>query len=290
MQEIETAVEEKKAQVIYFGDSSNYQTSPRDPYKRSIDQWIQNYTPQYRLGSMAHAGYASDVFLAHAHYLLKKRPLPKAIIVPINLGSFGPVWERNPQFQFNEEKLILSENPLAYVFYRPLKIFKYTDRISQEEFEMTPVYKGRQLIGMVKDFYNEDYQKHVTEQKIKNRMAFRYMYALDPQHRKVKALVEIARLMKKHHIQPIFYVGAIDWETGERHWPDEFLSQVQENVSLLNSQLREENITFVDLSTRLGDEAFIDGDYPQEHINEEGRRLVAKEISDTLKRVLTNAI
>lgn len=290
MRDVEAAILDKKSEVVFFGDSSNYQTSPKDHLKWSIDQWVQHFAPKHRIAAMAHAGYAADTYLAHARFMLTKRPFPKVLIVPINLGSFGPVWERNPQFQFNEEKLILSQNPLAYLFYRPLTIFKFTNRISQEEFEMTPVYNGKQRMGVVKDFYNPDYLKHVTPEKIKNRMAFRYMYTLDKTHRKMKAIVSLTDLLVKCGITPIFYIEPIDWETGERHWPKAFVERVQQNVTLIKDVLAQKNIQPIDLSMVLGDESFIDGDYPQEHISEAGRQRVGKEIAKKLNAALQDAI
>lgn len=281
----------EKADIIYFGDSSVYAEGKDDSDHRTIAGMLRDMAPQYSLESVTHAAYHIGIYLEFCKYIVRQRYRPSVIIIPINMRSFSTDWDRQPHYQYEIQRIILRGGLLKTIllaFYKPLKIFKYNFfTISQQEFKESPVFYGHRQVGKVKDFNNSSYSKY-SAKNMKNQIIYAYMYGLSPfpQHRKLKALVEAARLLKKNNIKPIFYITPIDWETGEKYLPGEFRKQMGENTRLIVSLLSAEGVEILDISTALPTHFFYWHLYPNEHMNQRGRLYVAEQLSSILKRIL----
>ncbi|MCX6580823.1 MAG: hypothetical protein NT166_11655 [Candidatus Aminicenantes bacterium] len=281
----------EKADIIYLGDSSIYAEGKDDSDHRTIAAMLRDMSPQYTLGSVTHAAYHIDIYLEFCKYIVREGYRPPVIIIPINMRSFSPDWDRRPHYQYEIQKIVLKGGFLKSIllaFYKPLRMFKYNFfTISQQEFMDSPVFYGHRQVGVVKDFNNSSYSKY-SDKNMKNQLIFAYMYGLSSlqRRRKLDALVETARLLKKNSIKCIFYITPIDWETGEKYLPGEFLKQLQQNTRLIVSLLSAEGVEILDISTALPAQFFYWHLYPNEHMNQRGRMYVAEQLSSMLKRVL----
>ena len=117
-----------KTDIIYFGDSTIYTLGVGDKDKRTTSEMVEEITPCYSLGSITHAAYQMDIYLEFCRYITRQKQHPSFIIIPINMRSFSPEWDRRPQYQFEMEKIILRGGllkQLLLAFYKPLRVFKY---------------------------------------------------------------------------------------------------------------------------------------------------------------------
>lgn len=281
----------EKADIIYFGDSTITAKANDDSDQRSIAKMLQDMVPQCSLGSVTHPAYHIGIYLEFCKYIAREGYRPPIIIIPINMRSFSPDWDRRPHYQYEVQRIVLKGGLLKTIllaFYKPLSMFKYNFfTISQQEFLDTPVFCGHRQVGTAKDFNNSSYIKY-SDKNMKNQIIFSYMYGLSPfqQHRKLKALVETAKLLTRNNIKSIFYITPIDWETGEKYLPGEFLKQLQQNTQLIISQLSTEGIEVLDLSTAISSQFFYWHLYPNEHMNQRGRMYVAEQLHLRLKQIL----
>jgi len=281
----------EKADIIYLGDSSIYAEGKDDSDHRTIAGMLRDMAPQYSLGSVTHPAYHIDIYLEFCKYITREGYRPPVIIIPINMRSFSPDWDRRPHYQYEIQKIVLKGGLLKTIllaFYKPLRMFKYNFfTIGQKEFMDSPVFYGHRQVGKVKDFNNSSYSKY-SDKNMKNQLIFAYMYGLSPfqQHRKLKALVETARLLKKNSIKCIFYITPIDWQTGEKYLPGEFLKQLRQNTRLIVSLLSAEGVEILDISTALPPHFFYWHLYPNEHMNQRGRMYVAEQLHLRLKHIL----
>jgi hypothetical protein len=208
-------------------------------------------------------------------YMKKNGYRPKVIIVPINMRSFSPEWDRNPNYQFEEEKNCLAYDSFLFrLFYRAFQVFKLNDRkISWEDYEKTPVYDGKIPAGSVKDYIN--ITKDPDNENMKKKLLFFYMSSLLDNHRKIVSLKKIAKLYKNTDTKVIFYITPIDYLTGVKYLGSRFKEQLEENVSVIKSALLKEGYPVTDMSVSLDSDAFSWNYWPNEHLNEKGRSFLA---------------
>lgn len=275
--------------IIYFGDSTLLHSAENDSDKRSIAMMLHDRVPRLKIKGMFHGAFNADIYLPFCSYITKQHSRPKTVIIPINMRSFSPEWDMRPQYQFEELKVFLGENNFLKNFYKPLSIFKYNPyRVTQRQFENSLIFNGDEPIGRVKDFNwtIHKYYKRNLEEFIKKIFLYFYMGSLKEEHRKIQSLVGIARTTKQSGIKVIFYITPIDYETGEKYLPKQFLERLGHNTNVIISSLLKEGVDVLDLSKDLKTELF---DYTlpwiNEHLNERGRNYVADKIADKIKTI-----
>lgn len=269
--------------VVYFGDSTVNWTAKNDRGQQSMSGLLQLLLPGIRVVKIVYPSYHMDVYCAYAEYLVRKGYRPRFVIVPINLRSFSPEWDRQPLWQFQNEKFAARYKDTVWMkFQRPLGVFKFFQPpISRYEYEQTKVFNGGEYIGRVKDFDNPSY-KDADEEKIKKKLQFRYMYGLGPENGKILSMLKLAQVLKDHGTQIIFYITPIDVETGMKYLNDVFIKRLLDNGEVIKSVLAQRSIPVLDLSMALGTDYFTWVEdhqrelYPNEHLRLEGRMFVVK--------------
>jgi hypothetical protein len=277
--------QKEKTDIIYFGDSSDTDYSNKDLDKRSISQMLEEILPNYSMASISNPAYAADIFLEFCKHMIRQKYYPKIVIIPINMRSFSPSWDRNWGWQFEKEKAIL-KNKLFFMFFKTMEVFdknnKRFNEITQSEFENTEVFNGEKAVGRVKDFEGHEF-RHYSEENMKNSILYFYMFSLKNDHRKLKSLAEVAKILLENNIKPVFYITPIDYETGERYFPGEFSERLKNNVETIKSAFKENNLEILDLSADLKTDFFAWEKYPNEHLDEKGRKYVAEKIAEIIK-------
>lgn len=280
----------EKTDILYLGDCTDSSPGKKERDKRAISQMLMDFNPHLRISSITHPAYQLDIYLEFCRYIVKQGHCPRVIIIPINLRSFSPQWDLNPHYQFELEKIILRGgigSRLLYAFYQPLIIFHYDfRRITREEFLNTPVFDGERQAGKMKDILTVSAGENL-EKIIRKKLLLSYMYGLQESHRKVKSMLEIARLLTAHHIRLIFYLTPIDIETGERYFPGRFTRQIKRNVDLIDKLLAAQGVRVLDLSRGLGSDNFSCRHWvaPSERLREKGRLYVAQQLNQLLNKI-----
>jgi hypothetical protein len=281
----------EKRDVIYFGDSTVYMFGKGDTDKRKMWRMLaDSLMPDYSLGNITHAAYHMDLYLEFCRYITRRKTHPQVIIIPINMRSFSPEFDMRPQYQFEIEKIFLRggiSRQLLLAFYKPLRAFSYDfSTVRREDFLNAPVFDGTRQVGVVSDFNNRSYFTF-SEKNLKNIFIFFYMYALDPGHRKLKSLEETAAVLSKHNIHAVFYTTPIDYQTGEKHFPGRFTKLVKSNTELIRSVLARGGAELLDLSTRLSSDGFTWRMYPNEYLNQKGRRFVVESLRRRVLKLIS---
>ena len=94
--------------VLLFGSSVEEYADSKDKDKRSISKMINSLSNKYHVESISGVAYHMDLFLELSKYIVKNLSHPKLIIVPINMRTFSPEWDKRPEYQFEKEKKILN--------------------------------------------------------------------------------------------------------------------------------------------------------------------------------------
>ena len=272
------------ADVIFFGDSTITSVAPSDQNKDFISTMLQNKQPNRLIGRISHPAYNMDLYVEYAHYLANQESPPQTVIIPINLRSFSPEWDMRPGYQFEQEKRFLRHNNNLFIkaVDGPLSIFHwYEPEVINQVYENTAVFDGDQQVGIVKDF-EQILSEEPTRENILNILIYNYLYALDSKHRKLQSLIELVDVYRANDIDVIFYITPLDYETGEQYLEERYHEQVDQNIALITSLLADKDVELLDLSFSLTPEFFAWYEYPNEHLNENGRNFVAEQLSQAL--------
>lgn len=269
--------------VVYFGDSSASNYGRNDSDKSSLPQMLGKILGERTLVSIDNPAYAAGIFLEFSKYMIREKYYPEYVVIPINIRSFSPSWDKNPGYQFEDQKEILNSK-LSFMFLKSIEAFDKKNRlseISQSEFENTDVFNGEEIVGKVKDFEGHEFRNY-SEENMKDSILYFYMFSLTEDHRKISSLSQIAQILTENNIKPIFYITPVDYETGERYFPGQFSERLKHNTELIKSVLEKNNVRVMDLSIILGSDFFAWERYPNEHLNEKGREYVAKKIAERI--------
>ena len=192
--------------VLYLGDS----TLMLPVGEVTTGEILQELLPERRVGQIAHPAYGLELFRDYAAHMNRHGASPQTLVVPINLRSFSPAWDMRPAFQFTKESKILAMGLLwARLLLRPLEVPGYFQpSISQKDFLDAPVYDGDVMVGQVRDFetlgagevLQEDAENAYREVQLEDEetaqavLTYHYMLNLQPDHRKLDAMVAVAEL------------------------------------------------------------------------------------------------
>ena len=274
-----------KPDIFFFGDSALKWSAPSDPVDFSVPLLLKSMIREAVILKTIHSSFHMGVFEHNFRFYVRNGCVPEFLIIPINLRTFSPEWFRQPLWQFEEDFSLLAFHRKGWIhFYQPLSVFQLNKlSISQYDYEHTPVYKGQEPIGIIRDFDNDEFSEWTAE-RMRKKIIFRYMYELEPDHPRVQSMREIVRLAKEYGVKPIFYIMPIDYQTGQKYVGEEFSQQVQKNVRLIEHVLAEQGQTVLDLSRALPTRFFswIEDDpsplYPNEHLNFRGRLFIAQNL------------
>ena len=274
------------ADIVYFGDSTIASVREDDSNKENIAAMLQELLQDYQVGRLDHPAYNFDVYLAYATFIAHQPQKPKLVIMPINMRSFSPEWDMRPAYQFSQEKRHLyNNNTLFYrTVSRPLSVFHYYESdITLADYQQTVVYSGTVPMGQVMDFENKAYDNY-SEENMRRKLIFFYMYQLTPEHRKVQSMLETAAMFQQHQIEFIFYITPIDVETGTAFLGPIFQQRIIDNTQLIENLLYKEGAEILNLADDLDASYFAWQTYPNEHLNEDGRLFIAQQLAQTIEQ------
>lgn len=222
-----------------------------DECKDNMLIMLDKQLPQYSIKAVASGAYNADIHYPFCKYMIKNDYRPEFLIVPVNMRSFSPEWDRNPNYQFEEERSWLAyDSYLFRLFYRPLSVFKLNKReISQQDFENSPVYDGGVEAGRVRDFIN--ITRGNSDDNMKKKLVFYYMQSLSEQCRKVQSLIKMARLLRRTDINVIFYITPVNYQICEKYLGSRATERLRENTQVVKTALEREGCEVMDLSVSL---------------------------------------
>jgi len=110
---------DSRTNIIYLGDS----TLSLPAGQVTTGEILQEMLPDCSVGEIAHPAYNLDLYLHYVRYIVRSAHPPDIVIVPINMRSFSPEWDKRPGYQFEEEKKALAFGPfLSRALWRPLEV------------------------------------------------------------------------------------------------------------------------------------------------------------------------
>lgn len=266
------AIIKSKADIVLFGDSVMERVSRHDEDRRTLGEMIsQQLAPQSVL-TLSRSAHNPDIYLPLLRAMKKVRHRPKTIIIPINLRSFSPQWERSPDWSFEQEKAIIAR----YLRWRWSKIpavsdvyldaSRHADFDEQEvDFELSPfktIGEFRRLI-----------RSEPSPERSASIFIFHYTHRLSRSNPRLQSLKECVAIAQAIARQVLLYVTPINSKALERFVGEQATAIVQDNVATIREVL--DNQTVLDWSCAAAENHFFSEDLATEHLNEAGRKSLA---------------
>jgi len=280
--------------VLYLGDS----TLILPLGEVTTGEILQELLPDRDVEQVAHPAYGLNLFHDYAAHMDRHGASPQTLVLPVNLRSFSPAWDKRPAYQFEKESTILEMGlPLARLLLRPLEAFGFFQPpISQQAFLDTPVYDGDEVVGQVRDFENladdeilqEEAENSYREVELEDEetaqavLTYHYMLTLEPDHRKLDAMVAVAELAAERGVNVIFYFSPVNVEQGERFLGSEFGERLADNIQVVQTRLDAaalDRVRLLNLAFDLPAYDFTD----MEHLTETGKEYVAEQIASAVE-------
>lgn len=238
---------------------------------------------------LSYSSYSPILFLQLMRAIEVMRQKPLVIIFPVNLRSFSPQWDLQPYWQFEEEQDAIKAfiaSPGSKI--KPVRNKNVNDvpPAMMETFKNTAVSyplsdfkKIGEFVGVIESEPGEDSGRIWRKKQI---FIFHYMHPLRAGHRQLNALQEILSLVAKLNAEAFLYITPINVRAGERFVGAEFRQQIDSNVDVIEEAvfpyLKSGRIRFSDWNALFDSQFFFDADLATEHLNETGRRELARRI------------
>ena len=102
---------------------------------------------------------------------------------------------------------------------------------------------------------------------------------MDKNHEQFKLLNNIIDLAGETGIKLYIYLTPINFEEGARYVGPDFIKQTTTNAEVVCSVIKEKNLSCLNLAFSLNSGYFASPIYPNEHLDEKGRKFIAEQIN-----------
>jgi hypothetical protein len=292
-------------EIIYLGESSNITCRPDDIDKRAISDFVHDYYPSLKMGSITKEATHAGIY----YELLRNIPensKVKTVIVTLNLRSFNANWIYSNLETPLQKSIVLLKN-YPPLFNRFMLSFRGYDIKTDEERRKQFIHKwSRDILKFPDPFkYNNviDWDSGLAKQGLKNsdgstnrqltELACHYIktyaFQIDTlSNPRIKDFDKIIVMAKERHWNLIFNLMAENVEKADSLVGKELIYLIRQNRDLLVNRYNKNNVIVVDNLEHVKDEEYIDRNWTTEHYAEKGRNIIAKNVAECLKTLYPN--
>lgn len=281
-------------QILYLGDSVVERIANQDKDRRTLGTMVvDDLSPALSTGVISFSGYHMSVFYELLAALDVVKFKPQAVILPINIRSFSPQWDLQPRFQYEEEIRVLQKYR-----YSKAKVIEnlYDERYIvpeylQHKFRNTRITYPMSNLGVVGQFLDIVADEPEDEDAVRYRkqqiFIFNYGHPLAMEHRKLVKLTETLELLLDWKIKVFTYLTPINIDACVRYAGTDLYEQILKNIQVIDDVItpykKNRDFHHFDWCTSLSSRMFFYDDLATEHLNQEGRLYLAKEISHEVR-------
>lgn len=278
-------------EVLYLGDSVAERVSRSDRDTRTLGEMVSwCVDSRCSVACISRSGYHMGVFRGVARALAAMPTRPKVMILPVNMRSFSPQWDRRPMWQFGEEISALER----YATYPQEAIPRIIEQDETDaelaRYDQLAVQYPMTEFGTIGEFREAiAWRPSTTEQRqfrLRQIFMFHYMHPLVANHRRLEALKDVLSAMRAMGVAGVVYITPVNYQAGTRHVGTGFQRQLRSNVEIVREVMapfeRSGCLQMLDWSTVVESRGFFHENEPTEHLNEVGRLRLARAIADAV--------
>lgn len=291
------------ADVVYFAESSNYSFAENDSDKRSISEFTALHFPGLKFTAIDTGAVHAGIYKKWLNYLGKKSKA-QIIIITLNLRSFNASWIHSElETALQKGIVLLEERPeLLNRFFLSLKVFDHKTAKEREQdflkqwktdliefpfpFKFKTVRQWDSTIG-TDGVRNEKGEWDTKKTDLTAHYIKSYAFTLRENNPRIQDFDEIVRWCKSANKKLVFNLLSENLDYADSLVGKELCWLMKNNRDFLVNRYQSMDVTVVDnLSTVRGSD-FIDQNWTTEHYVERGRKSVAKNLADSLKKLIS---
>jgi len=294
-----------KSEIVYVGESSNNTFRADDIDKRAISDYISDYYPTIKFGEITKAASHAGIY----YELLRNIPENsnvKTIIVTLNLRSFDANWiYSNLETPLQKSILLLKDRPpLLNRFLLAFKGYdiktenerdkQFKNRWTKDILVFPEQFKYKNVIEWDKDMFhngikNADGSKNKSLTELACHYIKTYAFQIDTlENPRIKDFDKIVSLAQQRHWHLIFNLMAENIVKADSLVGKQLVYLIKQNRDLLVKRYNRNNSLVVDNLELIPDSMFIDQNWTTEHYVEAGRKAIAKNVAQCLKKFYPN--
>ncbi len=290
------------SEIIYIGESSNFTYHKNDIDKRSISQLIASYYPNKKLGPINKGAIHANIFIPLLNHIPENSNV-ETIIVTLNLRSFGADWIYS-KLETALQKSIVLLKPYPPIINRFLLSFKgYPIRDDEENARIVRKKWGKDILHFPYDFpyknvnewdvgmwntgiKNADGTKNIEKSQLACHYIKTYAFQLDSdKNPRIKDFDKLVILAKKRNWNLVFNLMAENVEQAEALVGKDLIYLIDQNRKFLIDRYQKKGVIVVDNLDNVPDEEYIDRNWTTEHYTEKGRKIIARNVADSMKTI-----
>ena len=289
------------ADIIYIGESSNITFRGDDIDKRPISAFVADYFPKLNTFDITKPASHAGIYKVLLENIPEENKV-KTIVVTLNLRSFDAQWIYS-NLETSLQKSLVLLKPYPPLFNRFLLSFKAYDIKSERERERQFKRKWKKdKFHLPFEFPFRDVKEwdaYMWKNGIKNadgsknqkltELACHYIKAYGFQldtinNIRIKDFDEIIELANKRDWNLVFNLMAENTEKAKELVGDDLIYMMRQNAKILESYYQHRGVTVVNNLNAVEDEQFIDQHWTTEHYAEKGRKIIATNVAEVLKK------
>lgn len=281
--------------ILYFAESSNMNVRDTDLVKKSISELTDDLLPYFKIGAVNKPATHAGIYKQWIKNL--RAPFPKAIIVTMNLRSFGADW-RHSELESVLQAGVVMLKPYPVLINRFLLALNAFDN-------KTPELRHQDMLREWEEVKFDFPFKvpHPTVRSWDNAMANgsfllpdgawdiekitlachyikSYAFQIRPDNPRLKDFDEIVAFCQQNKIKLIFNLLAENTEYAQQFVGKELVQIMRYNRNLLVRRYgKKPGVTVVDNLELLEGLDFSDQNWTTEHYGYEGRLKIAKQLA-----------
>jgi hypothetical protein len=288
--------------ILYYGESSNFATDSNDVCKKSISDLAAEFYPGLKLGTVGRPAMHAGIYLAVIRKLSPTTKV-KTIIVTLNMRSFGADWiHSHLESYLMKTKIMYQPYPdIANRFLLSLNAFenktekqREKDKKAQwarEQLVFPYPFKYKNVIDWNRAMAYGGYLKpDGTWDTPKIELACHYIKTYGFQintstNPRIKDFDEIVNVCKAKKINVVFNLLAENVQHADSLVGKDLIFLMKQNRDLLVDRYSKMGVIVVDNLELVNDKEFIDQNWTTEHYKENGRKIIAKNLAEKMKKI-----
>ena len=287
--------------ILYVGESSNLMYAEDDADKRTISKMIAGYYPSLTIRDLTKQASHAGIFKSFLRAIPKEKNI-KTVVLTLNLRSFGAGWIHSGlETPLRKNTVLLSDqHPIIKRFLLSFKGYDNDDEQIRDH-----AMKRQWKVDFLDFPYPVKYTnvvdwdeamaasgKRDAEGKLDSitDLACHYIKAFAFQidtltNPRIQDFNEIIELAEERWWNLVLNLLGEDLEKANSLVGKDLTFLMDQNYALLLDYFKRKGILVVDNYRAVSTPYFIDQDWTTEHYTEEGRKIVARNVSEALEEL-----
>ena len=289
-------------EVVYLAESSNFTYSGEDDDRSRISEFAAGYYPNLSFCSIDQGALHAGNYKVILQNLENSQTL-ETVILTMNLRSFGADWIYS-ELETSLQKQMIMLQPYPPLFNRIRLSFRAYDIKSKKERRKQVLDAWeRDNLGLSDEFpyknvnewdrarangsfLNPDGSWDMPRIEVSCHFVKNYAFLIDTiNNPRIKDFDDIVDLAKENNWKLVYNILAENTTKASELVEPELLYLIEKNRDILVERYSKKGVIVVDNLDDVADSLFLDRNWPTEHYAEAGRRIIAKNLADSLMKI-----